>query len=192
MDKQYELFNFQGIIAELKENHDGEENWEKFIEGVDEDSVIEDMPFYKDYLSKFDVERSFDGYNLAALEEEKLSKDDLFLLFRLIISSFSSSYEILYDKESNSIDFAISVKAGEQTITKTISELWAFQIIRMFEIYVNEQINLSIEDYDPDEMEEFEDQRKMRLMVFEKNLRRLLDQKESGDILSDLDDLLNS
>lgn len=192
MDKQYELFNFQGIIAELKENHDGEENWEKFIEGVDEDSVIEDMPFYKDYLSKFDVERSFDGYNLAALEEEKLSKDDLFLLFRLIISSFSSSYEILYDKESNSIDFAISVKAGEQTITKTISELWAFQIIRMFEIYVNEQINLSIEDYDPDEMEEFEDQRKMRLMVFEKNLRRLRDQKDSGEILSDLDDLLNS
>lgn len=192
MDKQYELFNFQGIIAELKENHDGEENWEKFIEGMDEDSVIEDMPFYKDYLSKFDVERPFDGYNLAALEEEKLSKDDLFLLFRLIISSFSSSYEILYDKESNSIDFAISVKAGEQTITKTISELWAFQIIRMFEIYVNEQINLSIEDYDPDEMEEFEDQRKLRLMVFEKNLRRLRDQKDSGEILSDLDDLLNS
>ena len=192
MDKKYKLFDFQGIIAELKENHSGEEIWEKFIEGVDENSVIEDMPFYKDYLSKFDVERSFDGYNLAALEEELLSKDELFLLFRLVFSSFSSSYEILYDKQSNSIDLAISVKSGEQSITKTISELWSFQIIRLFEIYVNEQINLSIEDYDLDEMEEFEEQRKLILMVFEKNLRRLRDQKESGEILSDLDDLLNS
>lgn len=27
------------------------------MESIDENSVIEDMPFYKDYLSKFDVEK---------------------------------------------------------------------------------------------------------------------------------------
>ena len=192
MDNNYELFNFQNIIEELKEKHDGEEKFEKFIEGIDEDSIIEDMPFYKNYLSKFDVEQAFDGFNLPAVEKELLSKDDLFLLFRLILASFSSSYDILYDKLSNSIDFSVTVTTSAQSITKKISELWSFQIIRLFEIYMNEQIELSIEDYDSDELEEFEDKRKMILMVYKKKIRQLRDLQGTKETLADLDDLLNS
>ena len=192
MDKDYEMFNFQNIIAELKEKHDGEEKFEKFIEGFDENSVIEDMSFYKDYLSKFDVERAFDGFNLTAVENDLLSKDDMFLLSRLILASFSSSYDILYDKQSNSIDFSVSVTSGEQSITKKISEIWSFQIMRLFDIYVNEQIELSIEDYDLEELEDLKEQRKIRLIVFEKKVRQIHDLQETGKILADLDDLLNS
>lgn len=192
MDKDYEMFNFQNIIAELKEKHDGEEKFEKFIEGFDENSVIEDMSFYKDYLSKFDVERAFDGFNLTAVENDLLSKDDMFLLSRLILASFSSSYDILFDKQSNSIDFSVSVTSGEQSITKKISEIWSFQIMRLFDIYVNEQIELSIEDYDLEELEDLKEQRKIRLIVFEKKVRQIHDLQETGKILADLDDLLNS
>lgn len=192
MDKNYELFFFQDIIEELKEKHDGEEKFDKLMEGIDENSVIEDMPFYKDYLSKFDIERVFNDYKLAAVEKELLSKDELFILFRLITASFSSSYEIIYDKQSNSIDLSVSVKSGEQTVTKNISELWSFQIIRLFEIYVNEQIEYIIKDFDPDEIEELEDERKLKLMVFEKKVRQLRNLQKTDEKLADLDELLNS
>ena len=123
MDKKYEMFDFQSIITQLKEKHDGEEKFKKFIEGLNDNSTIEDMPFYKDYLSKFEVERAFDDFNLTDVEDVLLSKDDLFMLFRLIVASFSSSYDILYDKQSKTIDLSISVKSSEQFITKKISEL---------------------------------------------------------------------
>lgn len=192
MDKKYELFDFQSIITQLKEKHDGEEKFKKFIEGLNEDSTIEDMPFYKEYLSKFEVERAFDDFNLTDVEDVLLSKDDLFMLFRLVVASFSSSYDILYDKQSKTIDLSISVKSSEQFITKKISELWSFQIMRMFDIYVNEQIELSIEDYDPEELEEFKDQRKIRLMIFEKKVRQIHDLQGTDETLAKLDDLLNS
>ena len=193
MDKKYELFNFFDIIEGLKEKHNGEETFEKFIEDFDENSTIEDMPFYKHYVSKFDVERAFEGFNLSATEMEILSKDDLFLLFRLILASFSSSYDILYDKQSHSIDLSISVTHGERSVTKTVSELWSFQIIRLFEIYVNEQIDLGfIEDDDQEEAEQLKEERKKRLMVFEKKMRQVHNQQESDRILEDLDELLNS
>lgn len=193
MDKKYELFNFFDIIEGLKEKHNGEETFEKFIEDFDENSTIEDMPFYKHYVSKFDVERAFEGFNLSATEMEILSKDDLFLLFRLILASFSSSYDILYDKQSHSIDLSISVTHGERSVTKTVSELWSFQIIRLFEIYVNEQIDLGfVEDDYQEEAEQLKEERKKRLMVFEKKMRQVHNQQESDRILEDLDELLNS
>ena len=192
MDKKYEMFDFQSIITQLKEKHDGEEKFKKFIEGLNDNSTIEDMPFYKDYLSKFEVERAFDDFNLTDVEDVLLSKDDLFMLFRLIVASFSSSYDILYDKQSKTIDLSISVKSSEQFITKKISELWSFQIMKMFDIYVNEQIELSIEDYDPEELEEFKDQRKIRLMIFEKKVRQIHDLQGTEETLAELDDLLNS
>lgn len=192
MDKKYEMFDFQSIITQLKEKHDGEEKFKKFIEGLNDNSTIEDMPFYKDYLSKFEVERVFDDFNLTDVEDVLLSKDDLFMLFRLIVASFSSSYDILYDKQSKTIDLSISVKSSEQFITKKISELWSFQIMKMFDIYVNEQIELSIEDYDPEELEEFKDQRKIRLMIFEKKVRQIHDLQGTDETLAKLDDLLNS
>lgn len=192
MDKKYELFDFQSIITQLKEKHDGEEKFKKFIEGLNEHSTIEDTTFYKEYLSKFEVERAFDDFNLTDVEDVLLSKDDLFMLFRLIVASFSSSYDILYDKQSKTIDLSISVKSSEQFITKKISELWSFQIMKMFDIYVNEQIELSIEDYDPEELEEFKDQRKIRLMIFKKKVRQIHDLKGTDETLAELDDLLNS
>lgn len=84
------------------------------------------------------------------------------------------------------------MKSSEQFITKKISELWSFQIMKMFDIYVNEQIELSIEDYDPEELEDFKDQRKIRLMIFEKKVRQIHDLQGTDETLAKLDDLLNS
>jgi hypothetical protein len=38
----------------------------------------------------------------------------------------------------------IAVKSWDQSIVKTVSELWSFQILRLYEIYIEEQMNLQI------------------------------------------------
>lgn len=195
MGKDYFLFNCKSVIANLKNKHDGDEEYEdynKFIKGVDDNSAIEELPFFQDYLSLFDVEKAFEGYTFAAEEETMATKDDLFMLFRLIIASFSSTYEILYDKPSNSIDLSITVSLGEQNITRSIAELYSSQIERLYGNYIDEQINLYTCSDDPDEIQEIDTERKKRLMIFEKKVRQLRDLQESDGILSDLDDLLNS
>jgi len=196
MDKDYVFFNFQHILAQQKEKHAGNERFEKLMEGVDENTVIEDMPFYRDYLSLFDVEQAFDSFNLAAQEEFQFSRDEFYLLFRLVFASFSSTYNILYDKQSNSIDLSISTESKGRTITKNVADLFFFQIDRLFEIYLNELFEFYISEFDAEEQKSFEAEQKVRLMIFEKKVRRIRQQvcdlRESDEILSDLDDLLNS
>lgn len=196
MGKNYIYFDFQDILAQQKEKHAGKEQFDKLMESVDENTIIEDMPFYKNYLSRFEVEKAFDGMSLAAEEKNQLSQKELYLLFRMVFASFSSTYEILYDKPTNSVDISISVKSGDQKITKSVAELWSFQIIRLFEIYMNELFEFSICDFDAEEIESFEAEQKVRLMIFEKKVRKIRQQicdlQESDEILSDLDDLLNS
>lgn len=190
MDKTYLLFNFQDILAQLKEKHIGEENFDKLMESFDENSVIEDMPFYKDYLSRFNVEQAFDSLNLTAEEEDMLSRDDLYLLFRLIFASLSSTYDIIYDKPSHSVDLSITVESDEASITKIIAELQYSQIIRLFKIYLNELIEYCIEDFDQDATEELENDRKTRLMAFKKKVQQLRELQRKKRLFFDMDNVL--
>ena len=64
--------------------------------------------------------------------------------------------------------------------------------MRLFEIYVNELIEFDIKDFDPDEIEGLGNERKLKLMIFEKKMRQIRDLQGTEDILSDLDELLNS
>lgn len=66
------------------------------------------------------------------------------LLLRLILGSFSSDYQLAMNEERNLNDLIITVKNGDQSITKTIAELWSFQILRIYEIYIEEQLNMEI------------------------------------------------
>ena len=54
----------------------------------------------------------------------------------------------MFEKETQGEDaeweLTISVKSGDQSVVKKVSELWSFQIMRLYEIYVEEQMNLHI------------------------------------------------
>ena len=190
MDKDYLIFDFQSILAQQKEKHTGEERFDKLMESVDENSVIEDMPFYKDYMSQFDVEQAFDGLNLSAEEETLLSRDDLYLLLRLVSASLSSKYKIIYDKPSNTVDLSITVESGGQSATRNIADLSFSQIKRLFEIYLNELFEFSICEFDAEEQERFEAEQKDRLMLFEKEVRQLREQLRKKRLFFDMDNVL--
>lgn len=134
------MFNFKEFIENLKEKAEKKdiiEKYEKLVEPLS--NKFEDTIIYRDYLSKFNMEE------LNLIYPESIDESfDWDLLLRLIVSSFSSSYLLNVDKNSEKMEMIINVSAWEKHIAKKLQELWWFQISRMYEIYIEEQMNLEI------------------------------------------------
>jgi len=132
------LFDFPAFIEELKEKEDKKEiveKYEKYFGKIQWD--IKDQLWYTDYLSQFPAQ--------SYLTPEDLDDDfDWDMLQKLVIGSFSSDYELKQQEKSGEWELFIAVKSWDQSIVKTVSELWSFQILRLYEIYIEEQMNLQI------------------------------------------------
>ena len=162
------LFDFQSFIDELREKDDKKEvveKYEKFYWTIT--GNIKDQHRYKEYLINF-------KYVPFKVPDEVKDEFDWVLLMQLVAWSFSSeclfekpqnnvkeSDEKINDKESADntnhwsideqewideimYDLTISVKSGDQTVVKKVEELWSFQILRLYEIYIEEQMHLQI------------------------------------------------
>ena len=153
------LFDFPAFIEELREKEDKKEiveKYEKYFGKIQWD--IKDQIWYKDYLSQFPSQ--------SYLTPEDLDNDfDWDILEKLVIGSFSSDYELKQDKDEW-WELYIAVKSWDQSIVKTVSELWSFQILRLYEIYIEEQMNLQIlmnEEDEENEKEALISERQVRL-----------------------------
>jgi len=183
------MLDFKTFIENLKENPEKKEiveKYEKLVENLPED--FRQTIIWKDYLSKFDIEW------IDLLMPEFIDEEfDFDLLFRLIIWSFSSTY-VLEKTEDWKYELVINVSAWDKSIAKNFSELWGFQIARMYEIYIEEQMNLEILKYeDEKEAEIIESQRIANLekwKLVKENLEaeklRQLEEKEKKEKLNDL------
>lgn len=130
------LFDFLAFVEELREKAEKKqiiEKYEKLCWPIS--GTIQDQVRYTEYLSKFEPTE----YNIP----EELKNDfDRDLLQQLVIWSFSSDYEIKKEEWKKAKELYIAVKSGDQSVVKTVSELWSFQVLRLYEIYIEEQINL--------------------------------------------------
>lgn len=148
--KHYVLFQFDAFVEESLESekhHDSIVKYGKAFENL-QDMALEDTTFYKDYLSKFDVS----GFEIKAPEELK-DDFDFELLTRLIAASFSSDYVLSLDdtwkdnpdaSDEPLANVTIFVETNNKSQKKTLQELWSFQVLRLFEIYLIEQIDLAV------------------------------------------------
>lgn len=152
------LFNFQSFIDEMREKEDKKEIIEKYesLYGPIQWD-IEDQLWYKEYLTKFEF--------VPFLTPDELGDDfDWNLLEKLVSGSFSSDYELKLDNEKGDYELYIAVKSGDQSVVKTVSELWSFQMLRLYEIYMEEQMNLQIlKKEDESEQGAIDAEREMRL-----------------------------
>jgi hypothetical protein len=177
------LFNYSEFKQDLLENPDKAEFIQDFIDSFGDNEKIEDEIFYKEYLSLFEPV----GYTIP----EELKDDfDFPLLFRLIAASFSSQYELSFpDSEKSLPELVISVKSGDTATVKMISELWSFQILRLFEIYCEEMINLeNCRNSDPIEMASVMQEREIRVTDYNKKiegLEHILNYFEQSNILKE-------
>lgn len=105
---------------------------------------IEEHPFYKEYLSKFNCDIDF-----IVSPKVNMCKEELDFLIRLIFGSLSSSYELILDEtwKRNPIGvpkahMRIFVESKEGNQSGVLCCLTQKQIKRLLDIYVNEQIEL--------------------------------------------------
>lgn len=132
------LFDFQKFIQDLRENAEKKEVVEKYeklfgpIEGQ-----IQDQIWYKEYIYQFST--------LSYKVPDEITKDfDRNLLMQMVSSSFSSDGLMDFDATNDLPEFVISVQSGDQIVVKKVTELRGFQVLRLYEIYAEEQMNLQI------------------------------------------------
>ena len=190
--KSVYLFDFQRFVEELRENENKQdiiETYEKNF-GSLKDKDYSDLPFYKNYLVKFGIDE--DLKQKIEVPEDLVDDFDYDLLLKLVLGSFSSEYQFIFEDDTDSVKLFISVKSEGQSITKRLGELWSFQIYRLFEIYMEEQMNLA------NIMEESEEdgecvgmERKMHFEMFKKELARLEEYRNSKESRTELIEELN-
>ena len=118
---------------------------------------IKDQERYTEYLAKFNPIK-------CNIPEELEDDFDWDLLEQLVIGSFSSDYELKKEEGKPLQELYIAVKSGDQSVVKTLSELRSFQILRLYEIYVEEQMNLhSLKAEDENERWAIEGERETRI-----------------------------
>ncbi|MBK8556863.1 MAG: hypothetical protein IPL65_14295 [Lewinellaceae bacterium] len=166
MEKQRFLFNFQMFISELKENPDKKEMIEKYANLFPErvDKELEEQPWYEGYAKQFQT--------IEYKVPEELKNDfDWPLLLQLLCASFSSDFELIFMEEQKLPELSIYVRQGDQVVVKQVSELWGFQVLRLYEIYTEEQMNLQILfDEDKNERDAIQLQRKTRILKGKKQI----------------------
>jgi len=172
------MFNLKEFVKELRENPEKKEiieNYEKYVESLENYESIYDTKIYKEYLKNFDKEKI--EFIVSKLKIPEFIDEDEFdweLLILLVVSSFSSTWEFEVDFEIKKLSLVINVKAGDRYIKKRLEDLWGFQIAGMYEIYIEEQINLlALSKENKNKKKIVGNDRDERLKYFEKEFTRV-------------------
>ena len=184
------LFDFQAFVEELREKPEKKQIVEKYetlfgpIQGTAKDQIR-----YTEYL------KNIEPIPYAVPEELKNDFDWDFLQ-QLVIGSFSSDYELKKVENKSERELYIAVKSGDQSVVKTVSELRSFQILRLYEIYIEEQMNLhSLKAEDENEKNTIDQEREMRLQRRNAILQTIDREEEASKTKQEqtgkLDDLMN-
>lgn len=218
------LFDFKSFIDELRENPEKKEvisKFEKYYWTIEWD--IKDQNWYQDYIKDFptieykvpeELKEDFDWDLLMQLVAWSFSSDWLLDYNPQMPWEEENQTETDQKKEdpqktqsqdnqseeTNSQEklpeFIISVQSWDQVVVKKLSELWWFQILRLYEIYIEEQLNLQILiAEDEKEKEAIEAQRDSRLkrwkLVMENLEKDELERKEKVEKEEKLSDLMD-
>ena len=162
------LFDFAEFVGELRNNEKKcplVKEYEKFYGLIPMESTFESTKVYKHYVKRFKITpKQFEYFNI---NERLIEEFDWKLLLQLIASSFHSNYKFEIG-ENGKIDCMISVTSDNRSAKRKMSKLWSFETLSLFEIYVDEQLNLfTLIKSKPKKAESIQDQQKLRQKLFE-------------------------
>lgn len=136
------LFNLKDYFEEIRSNAGSQDNFVDKYNSVVQDlsnvTSIKDLNFHKDYLSTFPVRE-------VIVPEDMMMDFDWPLLIRLVFGSFGSSGSyIVPEKWEDKLYFQISVETADLKVVKRLDDLFGFVILRLYEIYTRELMELEI------------------------------------------------
>ena len=177
MQSTYKLFDFQQFIRNLRlPYHQGKpkDTVLKLLDSVTDDMTIEDLEFYKEYLSKFDIGKAIEGYELVTNPESMATKDDYLMLLRFICASFATTdFVVSFDEEHHTVEFTIKVGTEERGFVKKLQEFQYLHILRMLEQYLLEQFKMeALRIYSDVDMVPVELKRCMTVAYFETKMEK--------------------
>ncbi len=211
MDGKYKYFDLQQTVINTSEKNDKEieaiqekenkteddlrdiEEWElakKEVDSISDETNIENLPIYRNYLAKFDVEHMLEDYELKKGSEIDVSQAEYTLFLRLVFASNVTNYEFVLDDDGNLVELVIIV---DETTKITSDKMSVFQFLLLTKSYMVVLLcSEALRKISETERKVIDDERKMKLLIFEKKVKQLQDYKESLSMKSDFDDLLNS
>ena len=145
--------------------------YESKFGAISEDSNIEDMPFYKDYLSKFDTEKELDGMELKWDKSDLVNYKDYDLLQRLVLGSIYVDYKLDFDKEDQTYTLTIVT----ESVSRPLNTLMFVEFGQLFRIFIDEMLVMEIAKHDEESggSQWVEEQRQIRLKYFERKAEQL-------------------
>jgi hypothetical protein len=168
-------YDFQQYVESLRKDSIPEkkeivEKYEQLVEPLD-GKDLKDTAFFRNYLVKFQIPADVPFWYKVP---EELKEDfDWNTMARLIAGSFSCDIriEIAFPDLPR---LSVEVENDSQFVKKYIDELWFFQIERLFEIYVEEQLSLeSLRAEDDYEKEIIDRKRERKMELWQKEYERI-------------------
>lgn len=191
-----QLFDFKLFVNELRDNSEKREIIEKYeenVESLDRIKDVRDTLFYKEYLSQYNLPEDLNF--VLRVPQEFHSDFDWDLLLRLILASFSSLYSLSLTEQwkqspKDEIEIMVEITVGNSSekATKKLDELWSFQILRLFEIYVEEQMNLATikkKEEEEEECEAIESNRQVYIEKFNEQINAIVNEAKTILLLKD-------
>lgn len=167
------LFDFKEFVAVEILSEEENNEVKQYTNCFGEIGEMEDTLFWKEYLSKFEVP----DIVLEKLKVQDTEKDDYDwrLLVILIGSSFASKYSLDIAPDGIRLHIRVSNDDGDK-MDKRIEELWTYQIARLYEIYLKEQMSLQVlKSNSEEEFDTVERKRKSNLLHFRKKMTTLIE-----------------
>lgn len=137
---------------------------------------IEDQVWYREYIQHFLV---IPRYQRPECCEDDFDWD---LLGRLTAASYSSKLTLVHVDDDTPPIMRIEVCNENDTVTKEMHELWGFQIVRLYEIYTEE--NIRVADLlltDKSEVKRIQEQRAERILRHNRRVTSLISRLASGE-----------
>ena len=177
MQLSYKLFKFQQFVNNLRlpyKQGKPMDTVKKLLDSVTDEMHIEDLAFYKKYLSKFDIGKAIEGYELVTNPESKATKDDYLMLLKLICASFSTAdFVVSFDEENHTVEFTIKVGNEDRGFVKKLQEFKYLHILMLLERYLAEQFRMEALRIDSDvDKEAVELKRGIAVTCFETKMEK--------------------
>lgn len=130
------LFDYKIFIDSLRRDSDKKEcieRYERYIEPIGKKSLRNEK-WYIELVKRFEY------VNNILYPSKYSTQFDWNLLIQLGASSLSS--DLGFKKVCNDFHLIFRVVSGDSVVIKSLDDLYEFQILRLYEIYIEEQINL--------------------------------------------------
>lgn len=167
----YDMRRILDFLRSRPETNEHLKCYEAKFGAISEDSNIEDMPFYKDYLSKFDTEKELDGLELKWDKSDMVNYKDYDLLQRLVLGSINVDYKLDFDKEDQTYTLTIVT----DSVSRPMNTLMFVEFGQLFRIFIDEMLFMEIAKHDEENggRQWVEEQRQIRLKYFERKTEQL-------------------